>query len=419
MTFIYSIIIKIYYFLILVFSAFSTKAKYWIEGRKNWYRNLSETISGDDKIVWFHCASLGEFEQGRTLMENYRKRNPDRKILITFFSPSGYRVRKNYRGADYVFYLPLDTKRNAKRFIAIVKPKVVFFVKYEFWYHFLNELKSAGVPTYLVSAIFRPNQVFFKWYGGWNRRMLTCFTHIFLQNDTSKRLLASISITNTTVAGDTRFDRVFATAQSTKEIPLIKEFCGDSTIIVAGSTWPKDEELLIEFINTTTFPVKMIVAPHEISSQHVNNLCSAINHPVVCYTDSDPKNLQESKVLILDTIGMLASAYQYGHIAYVGGGFGSGIHNTLEPATFGIPVLFGPNYKKFREACELIEIGAGISLNRADELNETFSNLLTNKDLLEEKGEKAREYINNNTGATNLILESLSARMAAASCNDD
>ncbi|MFO8021760.1 MAG: glycosyltransferase N-terminal domain-containing protein, partial [Perlabentimonas sp.] len=332
--------------LVLVFSAFSTKAKYWIDGRKNWYRNLSETISGDDKIAWFHCASLGEFEQGRTLMENYRKRNPEHKILITFFSPSGYRVRKNYRGADYVFYLPLDTKRNAKRFIATVKPKVVFFVKYEFWYHFLNELKSAGVPTYLVSAIFRPNQVFFKWYGGWNRRMLACFTHIFLQNDTSKKLLAGIGFKNTTVAGDTRFDRVFATAQSTKEIPLIKEFCGDSTIIVAGSTWPKDEELLIEFINTTTFPVKMIVAPHEISCQHVNNLCTAINHPVVRYTDSDPKNLQESKVLVLDTIGLLASAYQYGHIAYVGGGFGAGIHNTLEPATFGIPVVFGPNYKK-------------------------------------------------------------------------
>ncbi|MFP4557197.1 MAG: 3-deoxy-D-manno-octulosonic acid transferase [Bacteroidales bacterium] len=407
MAFIYSIVIKIFYLLILLFSTFNSKAKQWIEGRKNWHSKLKNSINSEDTIAWFHCASLGEFEQGRTLMEAYSNKNPNHKILITFFSPSGYRVRKDYKGADYVFYLPLDTRRNAKRFITIVKPKTAFFIKYEFWFHFLNELKRQDIPTYLVSAIFRPSQIFFKWYGGWNRRMLSCFTRIFLQDSKSKQLLAGIGYTNTTVAGDTRFDRVFATAKSVNEIPLIKEFCGDSTIIVAGSTWPKDEKLLIQYINTTKSPVKLIIAPHEISSQHVNNICSAIEHQVVRYTNPDENELKESKVLVLNTIGMLASAYQYGHIAYVGGGFGAGIHNTLEPATFGIPVIFGPNYKKFKEACELIDTGAGFTIDTMDQLNDTFSILLSSKGILKEKGDKAREYINQNIGATSRIINNI------------
>jgi 3-deoxy-D-manno-octulosonic-acid transferase len=403
----YNLIIRTYYLLVLLFSNFNSKAKLWADGRKGWIDKLTSTIDRNYQTAWFHCASLGEFEQGRPLIEAYKEKHPDHKVLITFFSPSGYEIRKNYKGADYIFYLPLDTRRNAKKFISIVNPIVAIFVKYEFWYHFLNQLKRNNIPTYLVSAIFRPRQVFFQWYGAWNRKMLFCFNQIFIQNSESKSLLSNIKIDNTTVAGDTRFDRVFATSKTAEQLPLLDEFCKDSIIIVAGSTWPKDEELLKSFISNLPQNVKLIIAPHEIDSQRIETFRNAINLPSIRYTEPVQANLAETRVLFLDTIGLLASAYAYGQIAYIGGGFGVGIHNTLEPATFGIPVIFGPNYHRFLEAVELIEIGAAFSVNTDEELIKTLEMLLNNKETLENSGAQAKQYVHQNTGATATILKEL------------
>jgi 3-deoxy-D-manno-octulosonic-acid transferase len=403
----YSIGIRLYYLLILFFSLFNKKARLWVVGRRDWLNNLKSAISPNYPVAWFHCASLGEFEQGRPLIEAYRESHPGHRILLTFFSPSGYEVRKNYAGADYVFYLPLDTAQNAKRFLGIVKPSIAVFIKYEFWYHHLIQLKKSNVPIYVVSAIFRPNQIFFKWYGSWYRKVLVGFNHIFVQNTASVSLLQRIGISHSTAAGDTRFDRVFATAQRAEKIAVLEEFCKDHRVLVAGSTWPKDEELIVNFMKTTSHDVKLVIAPHEIDRPRIDRLIDQIGLLSERLTHVRESNLAQARVMVIDTIGVLSSAYSYASIAYIGGGFGAGIHNTLEPATFGIPVLFGPNYHKFREARELIEIGAGTSISCSEELTEELNKLLLDPNEMKTRGLAAREYIEENIGATDRILSEL------------
>lgn len=401
---IYNLIIRTYYLLVGLFSTFNSKASLWLRGRRDWEKRLAATINPNYSTVWFHCASLGEFEQGRPLIEAYRQKYPEHKILITFFSPSGYEVRKNYSGADYIFYLPLDTHRNAKRFISIVNPILAVFIKYEFWHHFLNELKNKNIPTYLASAIFRPDQIFFKTYGFWNRRMLYCFNHIFVQNPESQQLIQTIGIENVTVTGDTRFDRVYATAELAEKLPLLHEFCEGSTIIVAGSTWPRDEELLFSYIRNAQPAVKLIIAPHEIDEHRIQVMQRELGISSIRYQKQRDAVDKNARVLIIDAIGYLASAYRYGQIAYVGGGFGIGIHNTLEPAAFGIPVVFGPNYHKFREAKELINQGAGFSISSQRELLLCLDNLINSPQNIKNAGLAAKKYVLENIGATQRVL---------------
>ncbi len=369
MVFLYNFGIRIYQILVALVSPFNKKAKLFRDGRKGWEKRLRESIKENDRVVWFHCASLGEFEQGRPVIEAFRVKYPEIKILLTFFSPSGYEIRKNYQGADYIFYLPLDTYWNSKKFIDIVNPVATIFVKYEFWYFYLNGLKKRGVPTYVISAIFRPEQAFFKWYGGWYRKFLANFQHLFVQNKSSKELLASIGVNNVTVAGDTRFDRVIANAQAAKVIPLIEQFVGDSQVMVAGSTWPKDEEIIVEHFKTNPHNLKLIIAPHEIHEQEIEKLRNSFGLKTLRYTKPNECNPSEAHVLIIDTIGILSSIYRYGHISYIGGGFGVGIHNTLEAAVFGIPVIFGPNYHRFQEAVELIGIGTAKTITSLEDFD--------------------------------------------------
>ena len=407
----YNLSIRVYCFMILIASRFNKKAKLWIKGRKEILTKISETVTPGSEIIWFHCSSLGEFEQGRPLMEKLRESMPGKKILLTFFSPSGYEVRKNYPGADYIFYLPVDTAKNASRFLDIVKPCMVFFVKYEFWYHYLTQLKKAGIKTYLVSAIFRPGQIFFRIYGKWFRQILGSFTHFFLQDEESTGLLKSIGLTNFTVSGDTRFDRVFAIANKSADLPLIQPFCSDRMILVAGSTWPPDQEILVRFINENKLPVKFIIVPHEIQEQGIRQLMDSIKLKTVRYTSISSSALagtsavSDAEVMIIDTIGILSSIYRYGKIAYIGGGFGKGIHNILEAATFGLPVIFGPNYKKFREANDLIRLKGAFPIENYDSLVNILNALLTDQEFYKGASESAKNFVGSNLGATDSITK--------------
>ena len=346
MTILYLVGIRIFHLLVIIVSPFNSKAKLWLKGRKRIFRSLKKGVKQDDKILWFHCASLGEFEQGRPVIELFKKEYPNHKILLTFYSPSGYEIRKNYEYADCVYYLPLDTPVNAKLFLDIVKPEAVFFVKYEFWYFFLREIGKRNIPLYLVSGIFRKNQRFFKSYGIKSKKMLRWFTHFFVQNEESKQLLNSINLKNVSVTGDTRFDRVYKIAQQSKYLPLIKKFAEKSPVIVAGSTWRPDEELIIEYFNYTKNPFKIIIAPHEIHKENILRIIDSIksDKKVLRYSEAQEDNIENADILIIDSIGILSSVYKYGTIAYIGGGFGKGIHNILEAATFGLPIVFGPNY---------------------------------------------------------------------------
>ncbi len=407
MVFLYNLGIRIYQLLVAIVSIFNSKARLFRNGRKGWEKHLRKSIKENDRIVWFHCASLGEFEQGRPVIEAFKLKYPDVKILLTFFSPSGYEVRKNYTGADYIFYLPLDTYLNAKRFIDIANPIAAIFVKYEFWYFYLNQLKKRQIPTYVISAIFRNDQVFFKFYGGWYRKFLFHFQHLFVQNEKSKELLASIGVNNVTVAGDTRFDRVIANAKAAKIIPLIEQFSANSNVLVAGSTWPKDEDLLIEYFKTNTHNLKLIIAPHEIHNQNIEKLREKFGVSSLRFTQPNESDLGEARILIIDTIGILSSVYRYGTAAYIGGGFGVGIHNTLEAAVFGIPVLFGPNYQRFQEALELIEIGAAISISDNNQFASAMNQFITTENELQRVKEISSNFFSNKKGATNTIIEKI------------
>lgn len=407
MRLLYSIIILTYRLAISAASLFNAKAKRWIEGRKSLFEKLETAIDPSKPLAWFHCASLGEFEQGRPVIERFREFHPDHRILVTFFSPSGYEVRKNYTGADHVFYLPIDTRSNAKRFIAIVNPQIAFFIKYEFWFNYVDLLHRKKIPFYLVSAIFRDDQHFFKWYGAWQRKMLHYYRHIFVQNESSKKLLESIGVNNVTISGDTRFDRVTEVAAEAKNIPAAEAFSREGVVMVAGSTWPEDELILANLLNIPS--LKMIIAPHEISENKIEHIISLVQeHGKVCrYSKSETSGVEGAKVLIIDNIGMLSSLYRYGRIAYIGGGFGKGIHNTLEAAAYGVPVIFGPNYKKFNEAKELVKLGGAFSIHNEDDLLRTVTRLINHREELENASSASGRYVQENQGATGIILKNI------------
>jgi 3-deoxy-D-manno-octulosonic-acid transferase len=400
----YNIVLRIYYLGILMASLVNRKAKLWMAGRKNLFARLQAAIDTTDQIIWFHCSSLGEFEQGRPVIEKIRELAPEKKILLTFYSPSGYEIRKNYPGADYIFYLPLDTRRNARRFIRIVRPVKAFFIKYEFWYHILKELQKTRTDTYLISAIFRKNQVYFAWYGKWFRRMLKYFNHLFVQDEQSMQNLSRIGITHVTISGDTRFDRVFSIADKTEKIPVIEVFTADNNTLIMGSTWPGDEEILIRYIHENTLPLKYIIAPHEVHEANIRRIEGRIKKNTIRYTNLDHSDPETADVLVIDTIGILSSVYQYGTLAYIGGGFGKGIHNILEAATFGLPVIFGPNFHKFKEAHDLIKSGVGFTISGYDELHQIFNALLTEEKILQSVSVKARNYVISSKGATEKII---------------
>jgi 3-deoxy-D-manno-octulosonic-acid transferase len=387
-------------------SVFNTKARQFVKGRKNWKEILSEKVDRNARYVWFHCASLGEFEQGRPVMEEIKNRFPEYKIILTFFSPSGYEIRKNYNLADIVVYLPVDTQKNAQAFVEIVNPEKVFFVKYEFWYYYISELKRKNIPLYIISAIFRENQHFFKntpW-GKWYRKMLFGVEHLFVQNDTSARLLASVGIRNYSVSGDTRFDRVAAIAEGSKNIPVVEKFRANQPLVVAGSTWKPDEELLAAFINRNP-EIKFIIAPHEVSAANMNRLIQLLKNPSVLFSNIKEPEAGRYQTLIIDSVGILSSLYRYGSLAYIGGGFGVGIHNILEAATFGLPVVFGPNYKKFKEAVDLKSLGGAFPIADFDELEAVFNSLLHSPSELEKASLMNKKYVAKNVGSTKLIIK--------------
>lgn len=408
--FLYDIALRIYAAGIRLAAGKNEKARLWTEGRKGLFERIEQTIGKDGKIAWFHCASLGEFEQGRPVIEQFRKRYPAYKILVTFFSPSGYEVRKNYDGADYIFYMPIDTHKNARRFIRLVHPEIAVFVKYEFWPNFLKELKANGIKTYVISAIFRPSQLFFKPYGGFYRKILGCFTRLFVQNEESRRLLGTIGVTNVTVSGDTRFDRVHNIAiQNQLSLPVIEKFAGGSRTFIAGSTWEKDDEI-VTALALKHRKMKFIIAPHELGEQKIAMLCNILEKgglKTLRYTRITEKDQpEEAQALIIDTIGILSSVYRYGYCAYIGGGFGAGIHNILEAATFGLPLAFGPNYRNFNEAVELTAAEGARPIRNFEEADEWLTTLENDAALHDRSAEICREYVASHTGACNRILDS-------------
>ena len=410
MTIFYLAGIKIYYLLIAIASWFNPKARFWIQGRKGIFKKLKQEIDPNEKIAWFHCASLGEFEQGRPLIEAFKEKHKEYKTLLTFFSPSGFEIRKNYEGADYIYYLPLDTPQNAKQFLNIVNPKVVFFIKYEFWYFFIKEIGKREIPLYLVSGIFRKKQRFFKKHAYRSQKMLSEFKHFFVQNEESADLLKSIQLNNVSVTGDTRFDRVYAIAKSSKDLSLIEKFKGNKMLLIAGSTWKPDEDLIIKYLNESKSDLKFIIAPHEIHPENIERIIKSINANLksLKYSEANNENITDAKVLIIDNIGLLSSLYKYGDIAYIGGGFGKGIHNTLEAATFGMPLLFGPNYLKFKEAVDLKKQGGAISIRNYKEFETSLSKILNNTEYLKICSKISSGYVEKNRGASKTIMENIS-----------
>jgi 3-deoxy-D-manno-octulosonic-acid transferase len=408
MLFLYSIVTQIVQFSLPLFGFFSPKMKLFVNGRKTVFETLEQKINSSDKTIWFHAASLGEYEQGLPVMEKIKAKFPNHKIVVTFFSPSGYEVRKNNTIADATVYLPLDTKSNAKKFLKLVHPEMVFFIKYEFWPNYLNELKKTNVTTYLISGIFRENQAFFKWYGGFYRKALKTFDYFFVQNESSKKLLQSLGFQNVKISGDTRFDRVVAILERDNSLDFIANFKDNKTTIVIGSSWPKDEELLINYINQSSENIKFIIAPHNIKEEQISNLKSQITKKTVLFSEKNNLDLSNFNVFIIDTIGILTKIYSYADIAYVGGGFGNpGVHNLLEPASFGIPIIVGPNYSHFAEATALVHQEGCISINIQNELNEAFDNLISNEDIRHEKGHICETFVQMNKGATEVILKHL------------
>ena len=408
---IYNLIIYLYLFGVVIYSRFNEKVRKMWHGEREAFRILKEKVDLEAQYVWFHAASLGEFEQGRPLMEQLRKDHPEYKILLTFFSPSGYEVRKNYEGADIITYLPLDTITNARRFLRLVRPVKAFFIKYEFWYNYLHILKHRNVPVYSVSSIFRPDQVFFKWYGRQYGRVLNCFTHFFVQNEISKELLAKIGIDCVTIVGDTRFDRVLQIKEAAKQLPIVKAFKQDAKVFVAGSSWQPDEEIFIKYFNEHR-DWKLIIAPHVIGEDHLKQIEKLLEgRKVIRYSglsgDSrNPGDLGEAEVLIIDCFGLLSSIYHYGDVAYVGGGFGVGIHNLLEAAVWDVPVFFGPNNERFQEAQALKQSG-GFEITNYNDFERLMNRFIADEAYLKAQGQLAGQYVKGKAGATWQILSSV------------
>jgi len=408
MLLLYTILLYLASQILKLLALFSPKIKLFVEGRIPVFETLASKIKPEDRTIWFHAASLGEFEQGLPVMEKIKVQFPKHKIIVTFFSPSGYEVRKNNTIADVTVYLPLDTKSNAKQFLELVHPDLVFFIKYEYWPNYLNELKYLGIKTYLISGVFRENQAFFKWYGGFYRSALKTFNYFFVQNESSKKLLQSLGYQNVKISGDTRFDRVVSILERDNSLDFIENFKNKSTTVVIGSSWPKDESLLVDYINKSNEKVKFIIAPHNIKAKQIQELKNSITKKTILFSKKSTIDLMLYDVLIVDTIGILTKIYSYADIAYVGGGFGNpGVHNLLEPATFGIPIVIGPNYSHFAEAIALVHQEGCVSIKNQNELNDAFSNLITNDDIRHEKGHICATFVQMNKGATEIILNQI------------
>ena len=417
---IYNIVIYFVLWGIAIASLFNEKVRKMWRGEREAFKILKQKVDPNAKYIWFHAASLGEFEQGRPLMERIRKDYPQYKILLTFYSPSGYEVRKNYEGADIICYMPVDTRLNAIRFLRLVRPVMAFFIKYEFWSNFLHILKHRNIPTYSVSSIFREDQVFFKWYGRSYAGVLKCFTRFFVQNEESKRLLEGIGITAVDVVGDTRFDRVLQIKEAAKHLPICEAFRTgvassqsadvphhDFKVFVAGSSWPPDENIFIPFFNEHK-DWRLLIAPHVIAEEHLKLILSLIkDKKVVRYTQTTPEEAADADVLIIDCFGLLSSMYNYGDVAYIGGGFGVGIHNTLEAAVWNMPVIFGPNNKKFQEAQGLLKSGGGFEINTYEDFSGLMSSLMNDETFLKQAGDKAGAFVAHLAGATDKVLASV------------
>lgn len=402
----YNLGIALYDLAAYILFPFSTKPRRMVKGHWIVYDVLRQQREKGAKYIWFHAASLGEFEQGRPMIESIKERHPEYKILLTFFSPSGYEVRKGYDKADIVCYLPFDKPRNVKKFLDLAQPSMAFFIKYEFWKNFLDELHRRNIPTYSISSIFRRNQVFFKWYGGIYRKVLENFNCLYVQNELSKRYLAKIGVENVKIVGDTRFDRVLDIRRAAKELPLIEQFKDEKFVIVAGSSWQPDEDLFIEYFNTHP-ETKLIIAPHVINDLHLVEIINKLKRPYVKYSKANQENISKADCVIIDCFGLLSSIYRYGDIAYIGGGFGVGIHNILEAAVYGMPVVFGPKFDKFKEAKELIANKGGYTIKNYEEMSHLFDRFMTDKDFLKETGCIAGNYVSANAGATEKILKDL------------
>lgn len=407
----YNLVIYLYALIVRIISPFHKKARKMIVGHKQTYIKLRKEVDSSARYIWFHAASLGEFEQGRPIIEEIKRKHPEYKVLLTFFSPSGYEVRKDYPLADIVCYLPFDKKRNVKKFLRLVQPQMAVFIKYEFWYNYVNQLHKRNIPIYMVSAIFRPSQVFFKWYGGRMRKMLRFYTCICVQDNESANLLKNIGVTNTVVCGDTRFDRVIDIQEQAKKLDLVESFARKAEeekekILVAGSSWPKDEDVIVPYFNMTT-DLKLIIAPHEIDEAHLRYIESNLQRPHIRYSKASWDDMSKYDCLIIDSFGLLSSIYRYGQVAYIGGGFGVGIHNVLEAAVYSIPVIFGPNFKKFREAQQLIEQGGGYSIADNDSFRGLMDEFLQYDNILQVAGDNAGRYVQSNAGVVKHVMDVL------------
>jgi len=404
MRFFYSLFIAFYSFGIFVASFFNEKAKFLQSGRRKSFQILEENCE-NKKVIWFHCASLGEYEQGKPLIQKLRTKYSDCTFLVTFFSPSGYEVKKNDKDIDIAAYLPADSRRNARRFIRTVRPVAAFFVKYEYWYNYMKILSESKIPFYYLSAIFRPSQYFFKPYGRWFARQLRTCTHFFVQNETSAQLLRGIGIDQVAVTGDTRFDRVFAIAQQQAELPFAADFKGDKKLLVAGSSWQPDESVLAEIFPKIKNSYKLLIAPHVIDKEHINTIKNLFKEEkIICYSEKDGKNLAEYNVLIVDTIGLLSKLYRYADVAMIGGAFATGLHNTLEAAVFGIPLFFGPEYAKFQEAVELVRRKGAFSIRTADEMSDRIAQFETDTEFYQNTCQICKDFVAENLGSCDKIM---------------
>jgi len=408
MIFFYDLALKIYWLILKIASNFHPKAKKWMDGRKNYFEHLKSSIHSkkQGKRIWMHVSSLGEFEQGRPVVENLLQKFPQLELIVTFFSPSGYELRKNYDKADYVFYLPLDTKKNARSFLEIVNPDLVLFVKYDFWFHFLNESQQKNIPTFLISALFHKQQSFFKWYGGIFRKILKNFTYVFVQDQNSYQLAKNIGVENLILCGDTRIDRVIEIANETFSNEKVELFKSNKNIIIFGSSWDKEEEFLIQFLAEFKRPDwKFIIAPHDVSIERINKLKKSLNENCILFTNKNAFN--NERILILDTVGFLAKIYRYGKIAVIGGGFFEGIHSVLEPAAYNLPILFGPKHQKFNEAFELLNSKGAFCFNNYDEFKTHLLKLISNAEHYEISSQASENFIANGKGASRKIIDVL------------
>ncbi|WP_223826719.1 3-deoxy-D-manno-octulosonic acid transferase [Flagellimonas sp. S3867] len=401
----YNILLHFTWIVLHLIAIFNTKISLFVKGRKRTRAILSAKHLTNEKVIWMHVASLGEYEQGLPILEKLRVHYSSYKIVLTFFSPSGYEIKKDSPIADAVVYLPLDTKFNAKRFLEMVNPEVAIFVKYEIWPNYLHELKQRNIPTFLISAIFSKKQIFFKWYGGFMRKTLGAFSHFFVQDKTSEALLKSIGYDNVTISGDTRFDRVSKIMGQDNHLDFMEKFKNNHFCMVAGSSWPEDEKLLVEYINSTDAPTKFVIAPHNIKQGHIDGLKNIIHKKSICFSEIEDKSLADFEVLIVDTIGLLTKIYSYANVAYVGGAFATGLHNTLEPATFGIPIVIGPKYEGFKEAEDLVDNKGILVITNPSEFKSLMDRFITDVDFMRKTGTINASYVNENRGATNLILD--------------